>query len=40
MQLNIDGEYGGLLPGEFINLQEHIEFMVPAEFIEHQEDLK
>ncbi|GGP08006.1 diacylglycerol kinase [Oceanobacillus neutriphilus] len=40
MQLNIDGEYGGLLPGEFINLQEHIEFLVPADFIEHQEDLK
>ncbi|WP_152656693.1 diacylglycerol kinase [Oceanobacillus sp. CFH 90083] len=40
MQLNIDGEYGGLLPGEFINLQEHIEFMVPDDFIEHQENLK
>lgn len=39
MQLNIDGEYGGQLPGEFINLQEHIEFLVPADFIEHQEDL-
>src|SRR5690625_1148548 len=24
MQLNIDGEYGGLLPGEFTNLQQHI----------------
>lgn len=34
MQLNIDGEYGGLLPGEFANLQQHIEFFVPAEFIE------
>ncbi|MBP2079715.1 diacylglycerol kinase [Oceanobacillus polygoni] len=39
MQLNIDGEYGGLLPGEFINLQEHIEFCVPEEFIDMQEDL-
>ncbi|HEY4601536.1 MAG TPA: diacylglycerol kinase [Cerasibacillus sp.] len=38
MQLNIDGEYGGLLPGEFINLQEHIEFVVPASFIESHED--
>ncbi|MUV38608.1 Diacylglycerol kinase (ATP) [Lentibacillus sp. JNUCC-1] len=36
MQLNIDGEYGGLLPGEFINLQEHIEFCVPTSFIEKQ----
>lgn len=34
MQLNIDGEYGGLLPGEFVNLQQHIEFFVPTEFIE------
>lgn len=39
MQLNIDGEYGGLLPGEFINLQEHIEFMVPQEFMENQAEL-
>ncbi|WP_010651630.1 diacylglycerol kinase [Oceanobacillus massiliensis] len=39
MQLNIDGEYGGLLPGEFTNLQQHIEFCVPEEFIQRQEDL-
>ncbi|GAQ18914.1 diacylglycerol kinase [Oceanobacillus picturae] len=32
MQLNIDGEFGGLLPGEFINLQQHIEFYVPDDF--------
>lgn len=38
MQLNIDGEYGGLLPGEFINYREHIEFFVPNEFIETQKD--
>ncbi|WP_284141382.1 MULTISPECIES: diacylglycerol kinase [unclassified Virgibacillus] len=38
MQLNIDGEYGGLLPGEFVNLQQHIEFFVPQSFIEKQED--
>lgn len=31
MQLNIDGEYGGMLPGEFINLKRHIEFMLPEE---------
>ncbi len=29
MQLNIDGEYGGLLPGEFTNLYRHIEFFMP-----------
>lgn len=38
MQLNIDGEFGGMLPGEFINLKEHIEFLVPEDFIEEQED--
>ncbi|SIS65511.1 diacylglycerol kinase [Salimicrobium flavidum] len=31
MQLNIDGEYGGLLPGEFTNLYRHIEFFFPQE---------
>ncbi|WP_373895325.1 diacylglycerol kinase [Virgibacillus sp. CBA3643] len=34
MQLNIDGEYGGLLPGEFFNLQQHIELLVPNELRE------
>ncbi|KGX90215.1 lipid kinase [Pontibacillus halophilus JSM 076056 = DSM 19796] len=29
MQLNVDGEYGGLLPGEFVNYYRHIEFFVP-----------
>lgn len=27
MQLNLDGEYGGLLPGEFVNLYKHIEII-------------
>ncbi|WP_347861434.1 diacylglycerol kinase [Salimicrobium sp. PL1-032A] len=31
MQLNIDGEYGGLLPGEFTNLYRHIEFFLPKD---------
>jgi diacylglycerol kinase (ATP) len=31
MQLNIDGEFGGMLPGEFLNLKQHIEFFVPEE---------
>ncbi|WP_112179853.1 MULTISPECIES: diacylglycerol kinase [Paraliobacillus] len=33
MQLNIDGEFGGLLPGEFTNLYRHIEYFVPESFI-------
>ncbi|GAB4074465.1 diacylglycerol kinase [Barrientosiimonas marina] len=33
MQLNIDGEYGGLLPGEFENLPQHIELLVPDAFL-------
>ncbi len=32
MQLNIDGEFGGLLPGKFVNLYQHIEFFVPKDF--------
>ncbi|MBM7572809.1 diacylglycerol kinase [Aquibacillus albus] len=32
MQLNVDGEYGGLLPGEFVNLYQHIEYFVPEQF--------
>jgi diacylglycerol kinase (ATP) len=34
MQLNIDGEFGGMLPGEFTNLKQHIEFCVPDIFVE------
>lgn len=37
MQLNIDGEFGGMLPGEFINLKQHIEFFVPKEFNEEKD---
>ncbi|GIN92914.1 diacylglycerol kinase [Siminovitchia terrae] len=29
VQLNIDGEYGGLLPAEFYNLYRHLEVFVP-----------
>jgi diacylglycerol kinase (ATP) len=29
MQLNLDGEYGGLLPGEFVNLYQHLDVFVP-----------
>ncbi|RSK25798.1 diacylglycerol kinase [Bacillus sp. HMF5848] len=31
MQLNLDGEYGGLLPAEFVNLYQHIQVYVPHE---------
>ncbi len=32
MQLNIDGEFGGMLPGEFLNLPRHIEVFAPENF--------
>jgi diacylglycerol kinase (ATP) len=28
MQLNLDGEYGGMLPGEFVNLYRHLDVIV------------
>ncbi|BDG33580.1 diacylglycerol kinase [Parageobacillus thermoglucosidasius] len=31
MQLNLDGEFGGMLPGEFVNLHQHLEVFVPKE---------
>ncbi|MFZ3591155.1 diacylglycerol kinase [Bacillus sp. DJP31] len=34
MQLNLDGEYGGLLPGEFINYYQHLNVFVAQEKIE------
>ncbi len=34
MQLNLDGEYGGLLPGEFINYYQHLNVFVSKEKIE------
>ena len=37
MQLNIDGEFGGMLPGEFINFRQHIEFLVPEGFNEKKD---
>lgn len=29
LQLNIDGEFGGYVPAEFVNLQQHLEICVP-----------
>lgn len=40
MQLNLDGEYGGLLPGEFINLKQHVQFYVSHEFIQKENEIK
>lgn len=40
MLLNIDGEYGGELPGEIINLQEHINFLVSEVFLERERQIK
>src|SRR5699024_272394 len=37
MQLNVDGEFGGLLPGEIINLQQHIDVFVSNEFLKKGE---
>lgn len=37
MLLNVDGEYGGLLPGEIINLQQHIEVFVSDDFLKKEE---
>lgn len=39
MQLNLDGEFGGMLPGEFVNLYQHIEFFVTEAFNERQDKL-
>ncbi|KOF09675.1 lipid kinase [Planococcus glaciei] len=35
--LNLDGEYGGLLPATFVNHARHIEVMVPISSIEEQD---
>ncbi|KKI89155.1 lipid kinase [Bacillus sp. SA1-12] len=38
MQLNLDGEYGGLLPGEFVNLYQHIDVRMSQEKARQMED--
>lgn len=37
MQLNIDGEYGGDLPGEIVNLYQHLHLMVPKSVADSQQ---
>jgi diacylglycerol kinase (ATP) len=34
MQLNLDGEYGGLAPAEFVNLYRHFEVFVPEDYVQ------
>ncbi|MFT8873023.1 MAG: diacylglycerol kinase family lipid kinase [Sporolactobacillus sp.] len=34
LQLNIDGEYGGCLPGEVTNLPRHLQLLVPTDVLE------
>lgn len=37
VQLNLDGEYGGLLPAEFVNLYRHLEVFVPIDNIREED---
>lgn len=38
MQLNLDGEYGGELPGKFTNLYRHFQLIVPEAYKEKTEN--
>ncbi|PIB49110.1 hypothetical protein AOA57_11940 [Pseudomonas sp. 2588-5] len=40
LQLNLDGEFGGNLPGEFINLPRHINMIVPDKKLTCFKELK
>lgn len=40
MLLNVDGEYGGKLPGEITNLQQHIEFYVSNEYLKREQEVR
>ncbi|KAB2331168.1 diacylglycerol kinase [Cytobacillus depressus] len=37
LQLNLDGEFGGLLPAEFVNLYRHLEVFVPLDQIRDED---
>ena len=37
VQLNLDGEFGGMLPGEFVNLYRHLEVFVPIDKIRDED---
>lgn len=38
MQLNLDGEYGGMLPGEFVNLYQHIDILMSSDKARQMEE--
>ena len=38
MQLNLDGEYGGMLPGEFVNMYQHIDIVVSSDKARQMEE--
>jgi len=40
MLLNIDGEYGGELPGEIVNLKQHLTFFVSEQFIDKEASIR
>ncbi len=40
IQLNLDGEYGGLAPAEFVNLYHHLEVIVPDKIARQYEESK
>lgn len=37
MQLNLDGEFGGVVPAEFVNLYRHLEVFVPIDKIREED---
>jgi diacylglycerol kinase (ATP) len=37
VQLNLDGEFGGILPAEFVNLYRHLEVFVPLDKIRDED---
>ncbi|GIN63686.1 diacylglycerol kinase [Robertmurraya siralis] len=37
VQLNLDGEFGGILPAEFVNLYRHLEVFVPIDQIRDED---
>ncbi|WP_163100810.1 diacylglycerol kinase [Peribacillus alkalitolerans] len=38
MQLNLDGEYGGLAPAEFVNMYRHFDVFVPEDYIQPDDE--
>lgn len=40
VHLNLDGEYGGTLPGEFVNLRHHFQLFVPEKRFRKYEELE